>query len=101
MRAAIGWWSRPRGLSTAPPEGDNRLEVQAASGDGSWESEPAVLLLRYEKPLPKPQLYVLAVGIDRYREPALAKLDFAAADAGAMAQLFRKRGSALYQEMHI
>jgi Tol biopolymer transport system component len=77
-------------------QGNNRLEVKAASSDGSWESEPATLLLRYEKPLDKPRLYLLAVGINRYADDSLS-LQFARADAEAMAQLFRRRGGSLYQ----
>jgi WD40 repeat protein len=81
-------------------EGDNRLEVHSASGDGSMDSEPAVLVLHYDKPLPKPELYLLALGVNRYAEPSIPRLEFAAADARAMAGLFRQRGPALYRAVH-
>jgi WD40 repeat protein len=79
--------------------GENRLEVRAASSDGSMESEPAALVLRYEKPLPKPELYLLAVGINRYAQDSI-NLRFAAADAQAVVQLFERRGQKLYQKVH-
>jgi WD40 repeat protein len=81
-------------------QGDNRLLVQAASAAGSPESEPAVITLRYEKPLARPDLYVLAVGVNRYKQEAM-NLKFAAADARAFADLFRRRGKGgLYADVH-
>ena len=79
--------------------GENRLEVRAASADGSWESEPARLTLRYEKPLDKPELHVVAVGVSAYAHDPL-QLKLARADAEAVAKLFRDRGTALYKEVH-
>jgi len=79
-------------------EGRNKLEVQAASADGSWESEPAVLVLRYEKPLEKPTLHLVAVGINRYVEDSF-RLKYARSDAQAMVDLFRRRGRTLYKEV--
>ena len=75
-------------------EGENRLSVTAASGDGSWDSEPAELTLGYERPLAKSRMYVLAVGINKYAD-ANFNLSFAAGDAQAIADVFRRapRGS--------
>lgn len=83
-------------------EGDNRLEVHAASEDGSWESEPAVLLLRYEQSLTKAALYLVAIGINHHAQGSL-DLRFAAADAQAIAKLFETRGAALYgpENIHV
>ena len=89
-----------RTFDVALVEGENKLEVRAASADGSWESEPAVITLRYEKPLPKPELYLVAVGIDRYRQESI-RLEFAGADAASMARLFEARGPALYRQVHV
>jgi WD40 repeat protein/uncharacterized caspase-like protein len=80
-------------------QGENRLEFYAASADGSWESEPAVVTLRYEKPLPKPDLYLVSVGVNRCAEKSIG-LGFAAADAQAIAELFRQRGPSLYRAVH-
>lgn len=80
-------------------EGDNRLEIRASNSDGSWESEPARITLRYERPLPKPEVHLLAVGIDRYADPSLA-MHLAAEDAKAMVTLFEQRGQGLYGHVH-
>lgn len=78
-------------------EGANALEVQAASGDGSWESEPARIDLTYTRDLPDPHLYLIAVGISRYAQGNLA-LQFADDDARELVTLFRRRAGALYGE---
>ncbi|MBI3467792.1 MAG: caspase family protein [Planctomycetes bacterium] len=38
-----------RQFSVQLVEGENRLEAWSATSDGSWESEPAAIVLRYEK----------------------------------------------------
>ncbi|MBI2826915.1 MAG: PQQ-binding-like beta-propeller repeat protein [Planctomycetia bacterium] len=82
-------------------EGANEIRVTAASGDGSWESEPARVVLLYDRPLErKSQLHVVAIGINRYADGAL-NLSYAASDAEAMADLFRRRGGALYGDVHV
>ena len=78
--------------------GDNRIEVCAASADGSWEAEPAVRVLRLEQPLEKPVLHLVTVGISRYAQAAYT-LRFARRDAEALAELFKHRGGALYEEI--
>jgi WD40 repeat protein len=79
-------------------QGENQIKITAANGDGSWESEPAEIMLRYEKPLAKSHLFVAAIGINKYADPSL-NLTFAANDAQAVADLFRRRGKALYREV--
>jgi hypothetical protein len=80
-------------------EGENTFEVKAASGDGSWESEPATVVVRYERPLEKSELHLVAVGISKYREPGF-RLAHAANDADAMAKLFADRGPTLYAKVN-
>jgi WD40 repeat protein len=81
-------------------QGENQLAVQAASADGSAESPPATISLRYERSLARPDLYVLAIGVNRYKQEAM-NLKFAAADARAIADLFDRRGKgSLYANVH-
>ena len=87
-----------RTFQIALVEGENSVKITAASGDGSWEAEPAEIVLRYEKPLAKSRLYVVAVGISKYADANL-NLNYAAKDAEAVAELFRRRGKNLYQEV--
>jgi WD40 repeat protein len=88
-----------RRFRTRLVEGDNKLEVRAASEDGSWESEPAELTLRYDRPLDKGILYVVAVGVSKYADDSLS-LKFAADDARALVALFQRRGQSLYRKVH-
>ena len=81
-------------------EGENQLEARAASEDGSWESEPAEISIRYTEPSPEPRLYLLAVGVNDYAEESM-NLRFAVADAQAMARLFRERAGRLYGEGNV
>lgn len=89
-----------RSFRVALVEGENRLRVASATADGSWESEPAEIVLRYEKPLAKSRLYVVTVGISRYADAAMS-LSFAAPDAQDLAELFQRRGQTLYEQVHL
>jgi hypothetical protein len=89
-----------RSFDVALVEGANRLKATAASGDGSWEAEPAEVVLTYEKPLPRSELYLVAVGVNRYADAGL-NLQYAAPDAHAFAELFARRGRGLYQQVHV
>jgi hypothetical protein len=87
-----------RSFSVGLVEGENRLEICGATEDGSFQSEPVRLVLRYEKPLAKPakpHLYLVAVGVNQYHQETM-NLRFAARDAEQIADLFRERGPALY-----
>jgi WD40 repeat protein len=76
-------------------EGGNILEAVSACADGSWESEPARIELRFTQPVEKPRLFLLSAGVNRYADEPL-KLRFAASDAQAMHDLFLRRGRQLY-----
>ena len=81
-------------------EGDNNLRVTAATDDGTWEAEPAEIMLRYEKSLAKSRLYVVAVGINKYADANL-NLRYAAKDAQEIAALFQRRGKGLYAQVDV
>jgi len=46
---------------------------------------------------PKPRLFILAVGIDRYADPKIPPLTYPVTDAKAVIQAFEQRASALYE----
>ena len=82
--------------------GDNRLEVRAATADGVVESEPALTTVKFSGTLPSPDLYVIAIGINRFAKDAgIANLDFCVPDARAIADLFRERAGKLYGQVQI
>ena len=87
-----------RSFTVALSDRSNRFRVTASTTDGSWESEPAEVVLTYEKPLPR-ELYLVAVGINRYADATL-NLSFAANDAEAFRALFERRGRPLYEAVH-
>ena len=78
-------------------EGRNELVVHAASADGSWESEPARIVLNYRKPGPGAELHVVAVGINEYTDETM-NLKFAVSDAQAMVEVFQSQGEQFYGE---
>ena len=49
-------------------DGENKIEVQSASADGSWESEPAMITFTRSQPTEKTELYLLAVGVSEYAD---------------------------------
>lgn len=82
--------------------GDNRIEARAATVDGGRESDPTVEFLSFAGKLPEPDLYVLAVGVNKHAAGAGVKdLKFAVPDAKAVADLFRQRAGGLYKQVHV
>jgi WD40 repeat protein len=82
--------------------GENRIEVRAATADGVVESEPALTTVKFDGKLPDPDLYVIAVGINRFAKDAgIANLDFCVPDAKATADLFRARSGKHYARVHV
>jgi uncharacterized caspase-like protein len=77
-------------------EGANQLEVRAASADGALEGTPARLVLSCARRAERPDLYLLSVGVNRYRQESL-NLQYAVGDARAMTELFQQRGKPLYR----
>ena len=80
-------------------EGENRIRVTAANADGSWESEPAEIVLHFQHPVAKPELHLVAIGLNRYADANL-NLRYAANDSHALAQMFQERGTSLYANVH-
>jgi hypothetical protein len=82
--------------------GDNRLEARAATADGGRESDPAATTIKFDGQLSPPDLYVLAIGINRFAKDAgIAPLDFCVSDTKAVAELFQKRSGKLYRWIHV
>jgi uncharacterized caspase-like protein len=81
--------------------GVNRLSVQASSTVSVGLSEEVVLAYRPAGSwMPASDLHVLAIGINAY--PGASKLDYAVADAEAMARLLQgQEGRGLYRQVHV
>lgn len=66
------------------PAGDSTIEVVALSPQVKTESEPEAFRLTWKGrriPPEKPDVYVLAIGVGKYRDERLQRLDYAAKDA--------------------
>ena len=83
--------------------GRNQLVVCAASSDGLWESEPAIMTFDSEGSLPQPELYVLAIGINRYSGGGRSDSDLRGCvlDAKRMVRLFQEHHSPYYARVHV
>jgi WD40 repeat protein len=78
-------------------EGTNVVEVVAYNSQNLIASLPASIEVNVvlDTPQPPPRLYVLAVGISKYRDTALT-LSFAAADAQSITQALASASGGLY-----
>lgn len=91
------------GTLSVPIEKDATITLVARAGERS--SEAASLRVTW-KPLtaaapaavPKPKLYLLAVGVSRYKDPNL-KLNYSAKDAGDVAAAWAQQQGGLYSEV--
>ena len=84
------------------PQRDSEVAIIAENRYAA--SEPATVKLRWggatEAPVSKPKLYVLAIGISRYRDTHLT-LGFAAKDAEDFAAALRRQHGSLYREVEV
>ena len=82
--------------------GANTIEVRIPTADGGIASKPARVVVHVpvdaaaEGPPDKPGLYVLAVGINAYRDQSI-RLKYATQDARAVAATLAERGRALFE----
>ena len=107
--------SAQRGLSVRPGQGQGRsmtimvpprdVAVSLIAANRHSASEPSTVRLRWrgrqEKPqefIVKPKLYVLSIGVSKYRDSSL-DLEFAAKDAKDFARVLRHQRGKLYREV--
>lgn len=89
-------WSAEARVDLVP--GANELKVVATAAS-RIESAPAVVQFIHEAQKAVPKLYVVAVGIDTYRQSAL-NLDYAVADADAFANNLKSTAQSFYSEIY-
>jgi hypothetical protein len=80
-------------------DGANTFRATAFSKDSS-ESNPYELTVSLAAPRKEVSMYVLAVGINTYKNPAL-NLNYAVPDAKGIAGFFRKEGRGLFKNVNI
>lgn len=76
------------------------LKAQAFDANNRAISDADTIQLSYI-PAREPDLYLLAVGVDRYEDSRINDLSFAVEDAESFADLFRNQAGGLYRNVHI
>lgn len=80
--------------------GENTIEAYATNAAGKIESSHAVTKISWQGSTAKPNLYVLAVGVNQYRDRSLW-LNYAVPDATSIADQFRSVKGNLYQSVNV
>jgi WD40 repeat protein len=80
-------------------DGANTFRATAFSKDRT-ESNPYELIVRLTAPQKDVSMYVFAVGINKYKNPAL-NLNYAEPDAKGIADFFRQKGKGLFKNVEI
>ncbi|MGN0731355.1 MAG: caspase family protein [Treponema sp.] len=80
--------------------GENTIEAYATNSAGKIESRHASAKIKWHGTAAKPNLYVLAVGINKYNDIAF-RLNYAVPDATSIASFFEKSAGGLYQSVNV
>ncbi|MFH1985568.1 MAG: caspase family protein [Pseudomonadota bacterium] len=99
IRIASAERRREKTYTVTLVDGVNRFRAVGFSRDRT-ESNPAEITVTLAAPIKKVSLYVLAVGINSYKNPAL-NLNYAEPDARGIADFFRQRGEELFKNAEI
>ena len=78
--------------------GANRIEVLAYNAAGGVASLPVSVEVVYEGAVKKPRLFVVAAGINKYRDRSLW-LNYAVKDVKALSQALRDNAGALFEDV--
>ena len=78
-------------------DGQNTFRATAFSKDRT-ESNPYELIVKLTAPQKEVSLYVLAVGINKYKNPAL-NLNYAEPDARGIVDFFKQKGKGLFKKL--
>ena len=80
-------------------QGENRLTITASAENSAPHKEDRIIICEICRPKPKPDLFLLSVGISDYQEPAL-KLEYADRDAGEIVRAFEQQGGVFDRVEH-
>ncbi len=80
-------------------EGINTFRAVGFSKDRT-ESNPYELIVKLTAPAKEVSLYIFAVGINTYKNPAL-NLNYAEPDAKAITEFFKERGKRLFKKVEV
>ncbi|MFA9462646.1 caspase family protein, partial [Thiohalorhabdus sp. Cl-TMA] len=91
-------YTRERPISLQP--GANRIELAAATEAGGVTSERAGITVDWQGAQQEPDLHILAVAVNKYRDGDL-RLEHATGDARALIEQLRARGQGLFRDIHV
>ena len=80
--------------------GENTIEAFAYNGSGMVESRRTSNAIKWEGATSKPNLYVLTLAINKYRDKSLW-LNYCVPDANAIAESFKTQESGLYENVYV
>ncbi|OSM04790.1 putative protein with WD40 repeat protein [Magnetofaba australis IT-1] len=90
-------WQGDITVGLAP--GENRIQVAAEDARGVLSARRTIVV-NSSLSAPQPDLYIMAVGVSRYKRPGL-NLTYAAKDARDLTMLFQSLEGKLYQRVHV
>lgn len=79
--------------------GKNQISLSAFNSNGEIESRPATINLTYKGTAKRPDLHILALAVDNYRDGDL-RLKYSKKDADALVAEFEQGGKKLYGKVH-
>jgi WD40 repeat protein len=85
-------------LETMP--GENEISVAAFNASNTVQSRLETARFRGDRKAPEPHLYVLGIGIDRYRDPA-ATLEHAVKDSSDFLSMIKRQARSLFKPQNI
>jgi WD40 repeat protein len=81
--------------------GANNVSITAFNKDNNIESEPAAITASFNTTIiKKPNLYVIAMGINRYRDQAL-RLKYSVPDARSLGEQMKLTSAGLFKDIHV
>ena len=80
--------------------GENTIEAFAYNGSGMVESRRTSNAIKWEGATSKPNLYVLTLAINKYRDKSLW-LNYCVPDANAIATSFKTQEAGLYENVYV
>jgi WD40 repeat protein len=87
-------------IELEPVAGENEISLAAFNAANTVQSRMAVTRFNSIRPPVEPHLYILAIGIDRYRDPSI-NLKYAAKDAKDFIRLLAAKSATVYKTANI
>jgi WD40 repeat protein len=81
-------------------DGENRIMVTASSDTATGQSGITVNYREVDQIVLLPNLWILAIGINQYNDPAIPNLDYAVNDAVGIVDIFKRQEGTVYRTVN-